>query len=202
MKQLELPKTLRIATIEEIPDTVENREWLKEIKDAKIVQGYTYQTKPTDDSPFEFYCEINIDNSRLWELFSVLICTMPDEISFIYNHVDSEPNFSPYLSRNKLIEILLKYQKEFSQDGLLEFGAIYQDETVLIEAFVKKYKYIQYWGNNLLTFKNIMSEFELNEIKDLNFLDEFPMVTVPLTLVDSTAIQTETLVTQLYAEFR
>lgn len=37
MKQLELPKTLRTATIEEIPDTVENREWLQEIKDAKIV---------------------------------------------------------------------------------------------------------------------------------------------------------------------
>lgn len=127
---------------------------------------------------------------------------MPEEISFIYNHVDSEPNFSPYLSRNKLIEILLKYQKEFSHDGLLEFGAIYQDETVLIEAFVKKYKYLQYWGNNLSTFKNIISEFELNEIKDLNFLDEFPMVTVPLTLVDSTAIQTVTLVTQLYALLR
>ena len=201
MKALELPPTLRTATLDEIPNTLENREWLLKRERAKIVQGYTYQPKPKPESIFDFYCEINIDNSKLWELFGVLLFTLPDEISFIYHHIDSDTTFSPYLNKLDIINTVSKYATELTQDGLLEFGAIYQSDTELIEVFVKKSKFIQYWGRNFVIFKNIMLEFGLEEIEDLNFLDEFPLVTTPLRLHDLTVLDTEELITTLNSEW-
>jgi hypothetical protein len=135
--------------------------------------------KESETSLFDFYSEININNDNLWTLFGVLAFTLPEQVSFIINEADEEPVFSPYSNRQELIETLTKYSKELSQDGLIEFGVVYQDEDSLIEVFVKKSKYIQYWGSDYQSFLSIMSEFKLSQIDNLNFIDEFPLVTTP-----------------------
>ena len=147
--------------------------------------------------PFKFYSEINIDNHNLWTLFGVLAFTLPDEVSFIFNHADDEATFTPYKNKNELLELISKYSKELSQDGLVEFGVIYHDNDLLAEVFVKKSKFIQYWGSNNQTFLNIMADFKLSQVDGLNFIDEFPLVTTPLRLYDPSALETQTLLENL-----
>ena len=197
MKHLQLPPTLKTASLDEIPNTVENQEWLKELEHAKIVQGYTLQPNEDAALPFKFYSEINIDNHNLWALFGVLAFTLPDEVSFIFNHADDEPTFSPYINKIEILELVSKYSNELSQDGLIEFGLTYQDSDLLAEVFVNKSKFIQYWGSDHQTFSNIMAEFKLSQVDGLNFIDEFPLVTTPLRLYDSSALETQALLEKL-----
>ncbi len=81
-------------------------------------------------------------------------------------------------------------ESELTQDGVIEFSVIYDDENLLIETFVDKTKYIKYWGTDYEAFNNIMLEFSLIKIDDLNFIDEFPLTTVSLTTFIPDAIST------------
>lgn len=197
MKHLQLPPTLRTATIDEIPNTEENKEWLKEREVAKIIQGYTLETNENLELPFKFYSEINIDNPNLWELFWALAFTLPNEACFIFSHADEEPSFSPYTNKKELLGIVSNYSKELSQDGFIEFGIVYQDSNILEEVFVKKSKFIQYWGSDHQSFLDIMIDFELTQIHGLNFIDEFPLVTIPLNIHDPSVLETQILLENL-----
>jgi len=48
------------------------------------------------------------------------------------------------------------------------------------EVFVRSPKYLQYWGVDEKRFKETMTEFELYEVPELNFIDQYPLVTVAL----------------------
>jgi len=54
-------------------------------------------------------------------------------------------------------------------------------------------KYVQYWGVNPEPWGRIMQNFSLNLIDDLNFIDEFPLVTESLQLHNVNTIPTDNL---------
>jgi hypothetical protein len=201
MKQLELPITIRTARIDELPYSDDLAERIQNRFSAKIVEGYTLQENPTTELPFKFYSEINIDNSKLWTLFNVLLYTFPDTVSFIFGHSDEEPIYSSYRDRFEISNKLKQLESELTQDGFIEFGIIYHDKDLLIEVFVDRTKYIKYWGRDYETFNNIMTEFNLMKIDDLNFIDEFPLATEALTSFVPNAIPTFELIEQLKNEF-
>lgn len=66
---LELPPTIRLPKPDELPDNPEIRERLKHRDAANIVEGFKCLENTTHDLPFRFYAEINVNNSRLWEVF-------------------------------------------------------------------------------------------------------------------------------------
>ena len=201
MKALELPPTIRTARADEVTPHEEVLKRLKAREEALIREGYTLQQNPTTDLPFRFFSEINIDNSRLWDLFTALAARMPNELSLIYGHIDEEPAYGRYLPKQELLEALAPYRLELTQDGMLEAGLIYQDEGRLEEVFIRRAKYLQFWGVDETAFREVMQAFGLEQVEDLNFIDEFPLATEPLKQHRPEARDTDEVLKELAGQF-
>ena len=109
---LELPLTSRPPEMDEVPMNSSVKERLELRKTANIVEGF--KILPKDNNPeheelaFNFYAEINIDNSRLWNLILELSKQLPDEISLIFNHSDCEPEYGKYSDKNQTLALFEK----------------------------------------------------------------------------------------------
>ena len=202
---LELPKTLRPPKMDEVPMNSSVKERLELRKTAKIVEGY--KLLPKDDNPehsnlaFNFYAEINIDNSKLWNLILELSNELPSEVSLIFNHVDSEPNYGKYSEKTHTLEILNKYKTEITSDTFIDIGMIFHSESELIEIFVPESKYIKFWGVDQESFLKIMDNFNLKEIDGIEFVDEYPKVREALRLFENNITESNELIELLKKEF-
>jgi hypothetical protein len=193
MKALKLPPTIRTPRLDEVPQRPETIQKIRERQLAKIVEGYTINDNDSKEYPFKFYAEVNIDNENLWLILKTLIMQLPDEISLIYGHIDNDPAYSEYLDKYALLNHLEPFKTELTQDGFLEFGVIFQVETFMVEIFIKKAKYIQYWGMDKECFRKTMNDYGIYEIQDLNFIDEYPLMTESLRLYKSDILETNAL---------
>lgn len=199
MKTLQLPPTIRTARPDEVPkkDDILNR--IAESETANIVEGYIFHNNDTHELPFTFFAEINVDNQRLWHLFKTLLLQLADEICLVYNYKDEEPNYSNYTDKYVVLNNLELFQLEITQDGFLEVGVLYNDDTMMEEVFIRSSKYLQYWGVDEKRFRQTMTEFELYEVPALNFIDQYPLVTEALRLHHSEAKETSEVLEQLGA---
>ena len=178
---LVLPKTIRFPEENEVPMNSSVLERLRESKNANIVPGYVFKLKDDNpdniDLPFEFYAEINIDNPQLWSLIITLSEeTLPENCALIFEYIDSEINYGFYENKFEILKYLEDYKTELIHDTLLIWGLIYHDNENLTEIYVDESKYLKYWGNNEEKFRNIMNQFNLSEIENLEFIDEYPKV--------------------------
>lgn len=194
---LEIPPTIRLPQIDELPNNPEVFERLKEREHANIVEGYKLINNTTHDLPFSFYAEINVDNSRLWDLFKAIVGALPDEISCIYNLYDNEAIFSDYRDKKSILAQLENYKTEITQDCNLEIGLIYQTDDTLEEVFIPESKYLKVWSNNEVDFRQLMKDFNLSEISNINFIDEFPKVVEPLTTFNKNTKRTDIIIEEL-----
>lgn len=199
---IEFPKTLRPARVDEVPKNSSVLERLQKIANAKIIEGYTFQLKDVNNKengniPFNFYAEININNSRLWDLIIALVELLPDVSALIIGHCDLEPNYGTYINKNDLIERISKFKEELILDTFIEWGIIYQDNVSLTEIFISDSKYLKFWGVDSKTFKEIMTKFNLEQINDLEFIDEYPKVRIPLKSLDNSVTNTSDLINEL-----
>ena len=108
---------------------------------ATIVEGYKIveNIEPQEDQQgafFNFYAEINSDNSKLWNLLMNLADELPEVSSLIYSHEDCDVEFSQYQSKNELIQKMKRFEIELTQDTFIQWGLIYSDEEKLVELFV------------------------------------------------------------------
>ena len=201
---LQLPKTLRLAQREDLPaDTPESM--FDEISNNNVIEGYKlhYNDNNPEHSelPFNFFSEINVDNSRLWDLVLLLSEDLPEVVSLIFGHIDHKPTYGKYVNKEYLLDFLSKYIKEFTQDTFIFFGLIYNDNSKFVEVFIDESKYIKYWGTDELAFRANLSKFYLNEIDNLNFVDEYPKVRESLNYLDEEAISSNDLINLLKSEF-
>ena len=178
---LVLPKTIRFPEENEVPMNSSVLERLRESKNANIVPGYVFKLKDDNpdniDLPFEFDAEINIDNPQLWSLIITLSEeTLPENCALIFGYIDSEINYGFYENKFEILKYLEDYKTELIHDTLLIWGLIYHDNENLTEIYVDESKYLKYWGNNEEKFRNIMNQFNLSEIENLEFIDEYPKV--------------------------
>lgn len=190
LRPLLLPVTIRTATEAELPKTEALLERVRLREDALLVNGFSFTDTKEDSSPYNFYSEINIDNPFLWTLVKRLIMDFPDDVCLIFSHMDADPSYSKYADKFEMLNKLDKYQQELSLDDFLEFGLMFQDDVILLELFVKKSKYIQFWGLNEVSFRTVMEEFDLPEVSGINFIDEYPLVTESLKLHKPDLIET------------
>ncbi|MEJ5105585.1 hypothetical protein [Chryseobacterium sp. MYb328] len=201
---LQLPKTIRFLNENELPgnNLPVFKRW-EESKNANIVEGYTLTLK--DNNPennalgFRFYAEINIDNPKLWALMLALSETLPDEVAFLFGHVDFDLNYGNYQDKEGTLDFITQYQYELAEDAFINYGLIYHDEQTLIEVFVDESKYVKYWGVDEGWFRAIMEEFGLKEVKGLEFVDEYPKVREALTVLDEKALDSKSLI-ELFAQ--
>ncbi|WP_426277440.1 hypothetical protein ACN9MN_18350 [Chryseobacterium sp. S-02] len=200
---LELPKTIRFLNQDEIPNNPSVSKRWEESKVANIVQGYTL--KLNENNPeneligFNFFAEINIDNSNLWNLVLALSETLPDVTAVLFGHIDFDLNYGNYEEKGGILEFVCQYKKEITQDAFISFGLIYNDDENLVEIFIDESKYIKYWGVDENFFREIMNGFGLNEIENLEFVDEYPKVREVLTTLDKEAIDSKTLI-EIFSE--
>ncbi|AXT54684.1 hypothetical protein D1815_02535 [Aquimarina sp. AD1] len=203
---LELPKTLRAPEIDEVPMNSSVSERLKLRETAKIVEGF--KILPKDNNPenkelaFNFYAEINIDNSKLWDLILELSNQMPDEISLIFNHSDCDPEYGKYSDKNQTLDFLSKYKTEIISDTFIDIGMIFHSDSELIEIFVPDSKYIKFWGVDQESFLKSMDKFDLKEIDGIEFVDEYPKVREPLRLFDKNTTDSNELIELFRTNFK
>ena len=199
---IELPKTIRLARLDEVPKNSTALERLQLINNAKIEEGYTFKLNGSDNEehleiPFKFYSEININNSRLWDLVISLTDLLPDASALIIGYSETEPNYCDYKPKNDLIANLKEYKTELTEDAFLEWGIIYNDKGSITEIFVPDSKYVKFWGVDIDGFKTIMTIFDLNQVDDLEFIDEYPKIREPLRLFENSIMDTNELIIEL-----
>ncbi|MCB9222454.1 MAG: hypothetical protein H6615_11570 [Ignavibacteria bacterium] len=203
---LELPITLRPPEMDEVPMNSSVKERLELRKIAKIVEGF--KILPKNNTPeyeelvFNFYAEINIDNSRLWNLILELSKQLPDEISLIFNHSDCEPEYGKYSDKGQTLEFLAKYETEIISDTFIDIGMIFHSDSELIEIFLPESKYIKFWGVDQESFIKAMREFDLKEIDGIEFVDEYPKVREPLRLFNEKITDSNELIELLRTNFK
>lgn len=203
--KLKLPQTLRPVTADDkdiLPDEDIILQ-MDKVKNNKIVEGYTLFTDIDREHVYKLYAEINIDNDRLWSLFKALMMTMPEDLKLIIGHKDDDNDelyHSEYYDKYTLYNKLEPYSKEFTQDGFLKFGVGYHSKTYSEEVFISCAKYIQYWGMNRERFQDIMHKYSLYEVKGMEFIDSYPMVTTVLHFFDNEALATNEILAKLKKE--
>jgi len=199
---IELPKTIRPARLDEVPKNSIALERLQLIDNAKIDEGYTFKLQEIDNKehkeiPFDFYSEININNSRLWDLVVALTDLLPDVSALIIGYSESELIYCDYKPKNDLMDKLKKYKTELTEDAFLDWGIIYNDKESLTEIFVPDSKYVKFWGVDIDGFKTIMTKFDLSQVDNLEFIDEYPKVREPLRLFENSILNTNELINEL-----
>ncbi len=199
---IELAKTIRLARKDEVIKNSAALERIQQIENAKINEGYTFRLKEIENEenqevPFEFYSEININNSRLWDLVICLADLLPDVSALIIGDSESELNYCDYEPKHNIIGNLKKYKTELTEDAFLEWGMIFNDKKTLTEIFITDSKYIKFWGVDINGFQAIMTKFGLGQIDDLEFIDEYPKVRKPLRLFEDSIMDTTELINEL-----
>jgi len=204
-KTLEFPKTIRFLNEDEIPNNPSILKRWEESKTANIVQGYTFKLKENNSENesigFDFFAEINIDNSNLWNLTVALSKTLPEVAAVLFGHIDFDLNYGNYEEKDSILKFINQYKKELTQDTFINFGLIYNDDESLVEIFIDESKYIKYWGVDEELFREIMNDFKLEEIENLEFIDEYPKVREVLTRFDENAIDSNLLIEKLSEKY-
>jgi len=89
---LEFPDGVRLAQIEEIPGSEAERSavW-EQIKRAQIAPGFTLADS-LEDARFRYYAEINVNASKIWEVFRDLCASLlVDPATLIAGEIDDDP---------------------------------------------------------------------------------------------------------------
>lgn len=198
---LEIPITLRVPRVDEIPNLPKVLDNIKAREKANIVEGFILKNNETNELPFKFYAKINVNNSRLWNLVIALSETLPEISSLLFGFIETEVNYGNYENKAEIINFIKQYKTELTQDTFLYFGLIYQDKEKLTEIFVNESKFIQYWGINEDLFRIIMQNFELDEVENLEFIDEYPKVRENLKLHNQNVLETGELIEVLKKKY-
>lgn len=177
---LELPITIRVPLPEEMDHRADIEELLARRKKANIVQGYKLTNAVSPKMPYTFQAEININNSLLWNLILSLSELLPEDICCSYGSTDDESISIDYLVKADVLQKLTPYKEELIKDCALEFSLFAHTPEGLTEIIVTSFKYIRYSGKNRIAFLDIMQQYQLKEITNLAFVDEYPKIIEPL----------------------
>lgn len=176
------PKGIRFPESIEIPNSKsEKSEMLEKIRTANIEQGFVI-SEPLEDSIFKFYAEANIDADKIWDVFRNLCENLlPEEVMPIIGEDDDEIlHNGKYDNKAKLLSLFEEYEFYLANDCFIQFGLGFESETELTEIFVTPTKHFQIWLNDSDKLRQLMKKFNIPEFEKLQFIDEFPRVTIAL----------------------
>ncbi|SHJ96937.1 hypothetical protein SAMN02745163_02953 [Clostridium cavendishii DSM 21758] len=180
MALYKLPLGIRIPKDNEYPDGYDVKSINDKRNSANIVEGFTI--KEVVGEKFSHYVEINVDVDKIWSLFCSLTRNLINDVAYgIIGFKEEEPTLSKFSKLEKIISIFQKYEFELVNDGCLEFGIANYNENSLNEIFITSFKYIKIWTNNKEGLIDVLNSFEIQEIENLQFIDEFPVVSQALS---------------------
>jgi len=180
MDLYKLPLGIRVPTNNEYPKGYDVKS-INDKRDAvNIVQGFTI--REVSGEKFSHYAEVNIDADKIWDVFCHLANKLIGDVAYgILNFKDEEPTLSGFTKAEKLMEIFGDYKIELANDGYLEFGIVNYDENSLNEIFVSSFKYMKIWTTKKELLVKTLNSFGIQQIENLQFIDEFPVVSEALS---------------------
>lgn len=194
---LEMPPTIRFPKPEEIPAIPEIIARMKDIEHANLVEGYLLNYNHSLELPFTFFAEININNSRIWDVFLQLTKQLPNQVSLVWSLNGSESNHSKYIEKQNILKYISPFKTELTQDTKIGFGLIFQTNDKLEEVYMSVTKTLKVWSSNEIAFRQLLNQLGIDEIRNLDFIEEFPYVTQPLHWFHEKTLKIEMVVSQL-----
>jgi len=180
MSLYKLPLGIRIPNNDEYPDTYNIEDINLKRENANIIEGYTI--KEVVGEKYTYYLEVNVNVDKIWNIFIAITNKIISSVAYgILGLKDEDLKLSNFTSRENLIQIFEDYSFELVNDGFLQFGIANYNDISLNEIFITNFKYIKIWTDNIAILK-ILDLFEIPVIENLNFIDEFPVVSEALTL--------------------
>jgi hypothetical protein len=186
---LRLPPTLASPREDEYPKTGYDVKAIDEARAAaRIEPGYVL-TIPTEPKPFTFYARCNLHTDQLWAAFEAFAACLPDDVGLLLGFKDEAPLRVAYRRRDETMPTLRLYRRELSCDPFLECGLIHQVDGRTEEVYIASAKYLRVWGNDLSLFRGTASALGLEEIPELRFVDQFPLTSHALSVVEPGALR-------------
>lgn len=181
MTLYKLPLGIRIPKNNEYPKGYNVKSINNKRNSANIVKGFII--KEASGEKFSHYAEVNIDADEIWDVFCGLTNKLIDDVAYgILGFKDEEPRLSEFTKTERLIEIFEKYKFELTNDGYLEFGIANYDEDSLNEILVSSFKYMKIWTDRKELLVETLNSFGIQQIENLQFIDEFPVVSEALSI--------------------
>lgn len=180
MNTYKLPIGIRIPNFDEYPNGYNVDDINMKRNSANIIEGY--KLVEVQCEKFTHFAEINIDADNIWNLFVALSDKLIGYIAYgIIGFKDEKPTMSNFTEKQKIIDILNRYNFELSNDGYIQFGIAYYDESSLNQIFITSFKYLQVWTTNSKELVETFKRYKISEQENLNFIDEFPVVSEALS---------------------
>ncbi len=178
--QLVFPDGIRLANKDEIPGPNQLKEEIwQRIQLAKIEPGYVL-TK-SDDKRFAYYAEANIDAPDLWLIFCDLCRALLGLDSvLLMSTIEEEPIPFGRARTESILAALSEHEYQFANDGWIQFGLMDDSKGSVSEVFVAPTKHLKVWLNDEHLFRSILAHHGLNESDELQFIDQYPRVTIRL----------------------
>jgi len=175
-----LPLGIRIPNSDEYPKGNDSKSINDKRNSANIIQAFVL--REVSGEKFSYYVEVNIDADKIWDVFCELTNKLIGDIAYgIIGFKDEEPKLSEYSKTERIVEIFEKYKFELTNDGYLEFGIANNDENSMNEIFVSSFKYMKIWTTSKVLLIETLNSFGIQQIENLQFIDEFPVVSEALS---------------------
>ncbi|HBF35925.1 MAG TPA: hypothetical protein DDW50_01220 [Firmicutes bacterium] len=171
---------VRIPRNDEYPKGYDPNEIKKKRDLANIVEGFVLNG--VSKKKFSHYAEVNVDVDKIWEVFcGIAKQIIKNEAYGIIGLKDEEPKLSGFTKLEKVIEVFEKFKFELTNDGYLEFGIAHYDENTLNEVFISSFKYMKIWTTKKDSLVEILNGYGIQQIENLQFIDEYPIVSEALS---------------------
>jgi hypothetical protein len=199
-KGLIFPDGVRLVEWDEIPGPNDARaEVWKRVQKANIEQGFVL--KSSDDERYPFYAELNVDAPRIWTVFDSLCRALfRSEVSLVLGAKDAEPQIIGYADISSVLSALGHYKYQLANDGFLHFGIVSEKDGLIHEVFLAEAKCFKVWLDDEDHFRSLMKAHAIPENSELEFLDEYPRVTIRLPASKGAVYDLEELASRLKDE--
>ncbi|URZ15348.1 hypothetical protein [Clostridium felsineum] len=188
MKLYKLPLGIRIPRDDEYPNGYDVKSINIKRNLANITEGF--KINEVKGEKFSHYATINIDADKIWNVFCSLTSRLIDDVAYgIIGFKDDEPILSKFTNTERVIEVFRKYKFELTNDGYLQFGIANYNDKSLNEIFITSFKYMIIWTNNKEQLVQILNSFDIEKVENLQFIDEFPVVSEALTANEDDGIK-------------
>ena len=177
-RPLIFPNGIRLIFEEELPGpTKERAEYWDKVQSADIQCGYLI--KHSDDSRFSIYVEANVDAPIIWDVFEALCeALLGKVVGLVISDKDEEPvTYSP-VDKVSILSAMRPYSHQLSNDGSFQFGLVEDNGSTVVEVFLAASKHFEIWTSNQEALREVFLRFDIPEAESLQFIDEFPRVTV------------------------
>jgi hypothetical protein len=180
MNTYKLPLSIRIPNFDEYPNGYNIDEINMKRDAASIIEGY--KLAEVRGEKFTHFAELNIDADNLWNLFVALSDKLIGDIAYgIIGFKDEKPTVSNFKEKQRIIDILNRYNFELPNDEYIQFGIAHYHESSLNQIFITSFKYLQVWTTDNKELVETLNKYKMLEQENLNFIDEFPVVSEVLS---------------------